>query len=94
LEKNLPRFSLKLSLLMKFEKMALHFDNAAQIDMILDAVKNAAYGPQWANSSYIHIFGADKSEMRELFENLNVAIDPNYLPKSYEKAFDDLPPEG
>ena len=75
-----------MKLTYKPNQMLLSLDNCAQLEIIMNAVQCAAFDPRVADSSCVTLFGADRSELREFFEELNVEIDPNYRKGSYDAA--------
>jgi len=67
--------------------MVLALDTCGQIEIILNAVKFAAFNSLVDDANCVAVFGADRSDLRMFFEELNIAIDPSYKKGSYDAAF-------
>ena len=67
--------------------MILSLDNCAQLEIILNAVRFAAFNLSDHDTSFSAVFGANQSDILTFFDDLNVAIDPYYQKGSYEAAF-------
>jgi len=71
----------------KPNELVLSLDTCDQIEIILNAVQFAALNPLVDDASCIAVFDADRLELRQFSEELNVAINPEYRKGSSEAAF-------
>jgi hypothetical protein len=71
----------------KSNQMILSLDNCAQLEIILYSVCFAAFNSPDDDTTCSATFGANQSDIKTFFDDLNVAIDPDYQKGSYEAAF-------